>query len=116
MEVHNIACGDQHTLVLLQDGQLLSFGRNQNGQLGNGSTTDCVQARSVHSLASEHIEGCACGAEHSLCVTKSGKVYAWGWGAYGNLGTGSTEDECASLDLSPRSDVTRKHTICHPSL
>jgi alpha-tubulin suppressor-like RCC1 family protein len=94
-QVDTISCGDQHTLVLLHGGQLLSFGRNQNGQLGNGTTSDCVEARKVHGLAAECITGVACGAEHSLCLTESGKVFAWGWGAYGNLGTGSLEDEYA---------------------
>ena len=30
----------------------------------------------------------ACGAEHSLCMSKEGKVFAWGRGAGGQLGQG----------------------------
>lgn len=92
--MRRVACGDQHTLVMLHDGQLLSFGRNQNGQLGNGSTKDCPQARPIANFTSASIVDIACGAEHSLCLTDKACAYAWGWGAYGNLGTGAAEDEC----------------------
>jgi hypothetical protein len=34
----------------------------------------------------------ACGAEHSVALLASGEVYAWGWGAYGNLGDGEMVD------------------------
>jgi alpha-tubulin suppressor-like RCC1 family protein len=37
-----VACGDTHTLVVLQGGELYSFGRNQNGQLGLGTTEDAL--------------------------------------------------------------------------
>jgi Regulator of chromosome condensation (RCC1) repeat len=88
-EVTSVACGDTHTLVVLASGALLAFGRNQNGQLGNGTNTDC-----------EAVCGASCGAEHSVCVTRSGRVYAWGWGRYGNLGTGERTDQCAAPALA----------------
>ena len=93
--VKSVTCGDTHTLAVLNDGRLFSFGRNQNGQLGNGTSDDCLEARMVSNLAAETVTGAACGAEHSVCVTASGKVYSWGWGRYGNLGVGSFVDECA---------------------
>ena len=34
----------------------------------------------------------SCGAEHSMALTASGEVFAWGWGAYGNLGDGECVD------------------------
>lgn len=94
-QVASVSCGDAHTLVVLEDGKLLGFGRNQNGQIGNGTTADCFECTAVHDLQHEHVVGSSCGAEHSLCVTASGSVYAWGWGRYGNLGTNSYADECA---------------------
>lgn len=92
--VASVSCGDAHTLVVLRDGKLMGFGRNQNGQIGNGTTADCFDCVEVQNLQHERIVGSSCGAEHSLCVTEGGTVYAWGWGRYGNLGTGSENDEC----------------------
>lgn len=121
MPVASVSCGDAHTLVVLQDGRLMGFGRNQNGQIGNGTTADCFECTEVQNLQHERVFGSSCGAEHSICVTESGSVYAWcdhrsarallralaivlnrrhmcrGWGRYGNLGTGSDNDECVSV-------------------
>ena len=34
----------------------------------------------------------SCGAEHSVGLSEQGALYAWGWGAYGNLGGGERAD------------------------
>uniref|UniRef100_A0A8C4NI62 RCC1 domain containing 1 n=1 Tax=Eptatretus burgeri TaxID=7764 RepID=A0A8C4NI62_EPTBU len=36
----------------------------------------------------EDIATIACGSRHSVAITKCGKLYTWGWGAYGQLGLG----------------------------
>lgn len=51
MAVRAVACGDAHTLVVTDDGALYSFGRNQNGQLGLGTTEDAFAPRRVEALA-----------------------------------------------------------------
>lgn len=91
-KVTSVACGDTHTLVVLEGGRLMSFGRNQNGQLGNGSTNDCYEPQEVGALSAERVTRVACGAEHSACCTENGNVYSWGWGRYGNIGDGDTVD------------------------
>lgn len=96
-----VACGDTHTLVLLDQGKLLAFGRGQNGQLGLGRREDSLAPQEVTTLSGSEVVGIACGAEHSLCVTATGKAYAWGWGRYGNLGSGTNHDQCAPLSPVP---------------
>ena len=98
--VASVSCGDAHTLAVLSDGKVLAFGRNQNGQLGNGSLNDSLGPLAVQGLGDEQVVGAACGAEHSVVVTQRGRVYAFGWGRYGNLGIGTDVDECASLYTS----------------
>lgn len=105
--VSSIACGDTHTLAVMQSGALLAFGRNQNGQLGTGTQQDSLRAVPVEGLAGERVLGAACGAEHSTCVTESGKVFGWGWGRYGNLGIGTCEDACAPLPSCTQSTAVR---------
>ena len=34
--VSGLACGGGHSLVLLEDGRVMAFGRGRNGQLGSG--------------------------------------------------------------------------------
>jgi len=92
-KVSAVACGDTHTLCVVDGGRLMSFGRGVTGQLGNGSALlDCYEPREVAALKDEVVTRVACGAEHSACCTSDGKVYSWGWGRYGNIGDGDTVD------------------------
>ena len=45
-----VACGDAHTLVVTEGGELFSFGRNQNGQLGLGHSNDGPSPQRVEAL------------------------------------------------------------------
>lgn len=48
----------------------------------------------------------AAGAEHSVAITEDGDLYGWGWGRYGNLGLGDTNDrlipEKLNIDVCPQ--------------
>lgn len=92
VKIQSVSCGDTHTLVITDGGKVMSFGRNQNGQLGIGTIDDSYQPREVSSLNQEFVTAISCGAEHSICCTKEGKVFSWGWGRYGNIGDGETID------------------------
>ncbi len=39
VSAQTIAAGDDHTVSICSDSTVRSWGRNQNGQLGNGTTT-----------------------------------------------------------------------------
>mmetsp|Transcript_21218 Transcript_21218/g.63879 ORF Transcript_21218/g.63879 Transcript_21218/m.63879 type:complete len:457 (+) Transcript_21218:327-1697(+) len=86
------ACGDTHTLCMAADGALWAFGRNSNGQLGNGSTEDGTVPRRVEAMQEHRVVSISCGAEHSVVSTAAGEVFAWGWGRYGNVGDGQRQD------------------------
>jgi protein ATS1 len=58
--------------VLLDSGELLSWGRNDHSQL-------CPQRL-------PKIKAMAAGSEHVICVEESGQIIAWGWGEHGNCG------------------------------
>ena len=48
--IAKMACGDTHTLAVTDSGELYSFGRNQNGQLGLGTTSDAITPQPVEAL------------------------------------------------------------------
>ena len=79
-----------HTLALTADGQVYAWGRNTDGQLGNGrfglEEKEPIPAR-VAGLAD--IVAVSAGWDHSLALTRSGQVYAWGSRSHGQLGDGS---------------------------
>lgn len=74
----DIAASWCSVFVLLKDGSLLGFGRNDHGQLPPPDMPS--------------IEAIAAGSEHCLALTKAGIVLAWGWGEHGNCGEPTDEN------------------------
>lgn len=81
-----------HTLALTEDGQVYAWGRNTFGQLGNGRFG--VEAKELSPVRVQRVTevvAVAAGWDHSLALTREGKVYAWGSRAHGQLGDGVRE-------------------------
>ena len=55
-----------------------------------------------HATAPLFVTSVACGASHSLVVSKSGSIYAWGRGKCGRLGTGTTDDQWCPVVVQVR--------------
>ncbi|KAK4241867.1 regulator of chromosome condensation 1/beta-lactamase-inhibitor protein II [Achaetomium macrosporum] len=68
-----VGAGWGSVFVLKEDGRLLSWGRNDHGQLAGGEDLGRVRQMAV-------------GSEHALALTESGELMAWGWGEHGNCG------------------------------
>ncbi|KAH9717227.1 Ultraviolet-B receptor UVR8 [Citrus sinensis] len=92
LRVKQIACGDSHCLAVTVEGEVQSWGRNQNGQLGLGTTEDSLVPQKLQAFEGVSIKMVAAGAEHSVAVAEDGELYGWGWGRYGNLGLGDRND------------------------
>ncbi|EPS71760.1 hypothetical protein M569_02995, partial [Genlisea aurea] len=92
LKIKQIACGDSHCLAVTMNGEVQSWGRNQNGQLGLGNTEDSLVPRKIESFEGIAVKMVAAGAEHTAAVTEDGELYGWGWGRYGNLGLGDRND------------------------
>ena len=74
-----------------------AWGLNNDGQLGNGTTTTEKEAVAVKVLT-EAI-AVAGGELHSLALLKNGKVMAWGDNADGQLGNGTTTTEKEPVEV-----------------
>uniref|UniRef100_A0A6N2MSQ6 Protein kinase domain-containing protein n=1 Tax=Salix viminalis TaxID=40686 RepID=A0A6N2MSQ6_SALVM len=72
---------------------LQCWGRNQNGQLGLGTTEDSLVPQKIQAFQGVSIKLVAAAAEHTAAVTEDGELYGWGWGRYGNLGLGDRNGE-----------------------
>lgn len=91
-----VAAGWNHSLALTTDGQVYSWGQNQNGELGAetaGAYTSNVPlaVRIDGVLAGKTVIAIAAGFGHNLALTSEGKVYSWGMGGNGQLGNGTNE-------------------------
>jgi len=91
------AAGTDYSVVVLDNGQVLAWGRNFSGTLGITRPQDLgadLMARPdayaptpiVESFKAESVSA---GEQHVLAVTRDGTVFAWGDGGSGRLGIGA---------------------------
>ncbi|OYT90797.1 MAG: hypothetical protein CFE43_16660 [Burkholderiales bacterium PBB3] len=90
-----IAAGDHHNLALGSDGRVWTWGKNDKGQLGDGSTTNRTAAAPLAGLSS--VSEVAAGQSFSMALTGSGSIYGWGQNDYGQLGNGTTQNTATPL-------------------
>lgn len=80
---------NEHSLALLGSGAVMSWGGDEYGQLGIGSKVPESSAVEVKGLSKVTVTAIAAAGHHSLALLSSGKVMAWGWNAFGQLGIGT---------------------------
>ncbi len=92
-----IAAGIAYSIALKTDGTIWAWGRNDSGQLGDGTTTDRntpAQARGVGEVVSV-----SAGHRHAVVALADGTVWAWGSNQYGQLGVGGAHS-CSPRTVS----------------
>jgi len=99
--ISQIACGGNHSVVLLDSGEVFSWGESENGALGHGKLVDnCGQPRKLDTLPVDQcIVAVACGYFHTLAASQVGDTYAWGWNEYGQLGLGTRDSQAQPMLL-----------------
>lgn len=68
----DVGAGWSNVFVLKADGSVLSWGKDDHGQL---APAELPRATRI-----------AAGSEHTLALSEEGDVIAWGWGEHGNCG------------------------------
>lgn len=86
-EVTAIAAGSSHSLALRKDGTVWAWGRNVDGELGDGTNIDRHLPVEVRGL--DRVTAIAAGGERSLALRADGTVWAWGNNFLGQVGDGT---------------------------
>lgn len=88
-----ISAGASHTCAVLDDGSVSCWGRNNDGQLGNGATSTQSSPTLTNSLGTGRTAiAVSAGNRHTCAVLDNGAVSCWGHGGVGQLGNGGTSD------------------------
>eukprot|EP00903_Cladosiphon_okamuranus_P005702 g5662.t1 len=98
-KVLSVACGDWHTCVLLDDGDVKCFGKNYAGQLGYDDTEnrgddegEMGDNLDIVDLGGKKATKIAAGEEHTCAILEGGDLVCWGLGSSGQLGQGGVQN------------------------
>ncbi|MDO7847312.1 T9SS type A sorting domain-containing protein [Hymenobacter sp. M29] len=81
-----VAAGTFHSLGLRADGTLYAWGRNEYGELGNATNNGTYTANPTPTVVAGTYTQVAAGSYYSLGLRADGRLYAWGYNYYGQLG------------------------------
>lgn len=87
--ITDIAAGYSHSAAITEDGYLYTWGSNDKGQLGDGTTTSS-RVPVLIPLDGKKAVSVSAGTEFTAAITEDGSLYMWGANDRGQLGDGST--------------------------
>ena len=90
-EIASLAAGWGHTCALTTGGGVVCWGRNDHGQLGDGTKTQHLTPTAVNGLSSG-VAAISAGENNTCGRTAAGGIRCWGWNVGGQLGDGTTTD------------------------
>jgi alpha-tubulin suppressor-like RCC1 family protein len=99
-----VSAGMRHSLALLANGTVESWGSNAHGQLGDegiGSTRSPIAVENL-----KRVTAVAAGGSHSLALLSNGTVMAWGNDESGQLGNGKSVDSEVPVAVEGLTNVT----------
>jgi alpha-tubulin suppressor-like RCC1 family protein len=96
--VASVTTGLYHTCARKSDNTLWCWGVNEDGELGNGNTTD--NSRPVQVSGLSNVAAVAVGDYHTCARTTDNKLWCWGFNGSGQLGDGTTVTRITSTQVT----------------
>ncbi|KAF0853084.1 mitochondrial regulator_of_chromosome_condensation_(RCC1)_repeat- containing_protein AgRCC1_1 [Andalucia godoyi] len=87
-KVTKVAVGHQHAGAVVDSGEVFMWGKGSWGRLGLGTAYSAAEPAYVHGLKDSRVVDIALGQNHSLALTKEGRVLCWGKNEHFQLGLG----------------------------
>ena len=91
-----VSAGSGHTAAIRSDGTLWTWGLNNQGQLGLGSTTNASLPTRITGTGWAAVE---CGESHTIALKGDGTLWAWGLNSSGQLGIGNTTRQLSPIKV-----------------
>ena len=91
-----VSSGGTYTAAIKTDGTLWTWGRNNNGQLGDNTTVN--RSTPVTTFAGgTNWKQVAGGYDHASAIKTDGTLWTWGSNSVGNLGVNDTNTRCTPV-------------------
>lgn len=97
--IANIAMGYYHACAVTTAGGAKCWGKNNMGQLGDGTTVSTTSPVDVVGL-STGVASIAIGNDHTCALMISGAVKCWGNGSNGRLGDGTSVNKSSPVNVT----------------
>jgi alpha-tubulin suppressor-like RCC1 family protein len=96
----SVSAGQDFTCGVTPVRTIFCWGRNANGSLGDGTTTDRLVPVAVSKPLGVLFDSVSAGQDHACGLSTAGTVYCWGTNTFGQLGTGNTTPQTAPTLIS----------------
>ena len=105
IKIKQISAGKSHTVALDENGKVWTWGNNEYGQLGDGTTTNsgtpiCISDKTENPLNGINIVQISTEGSHTVVLDSNGKVWTWGDNWRGQLGDGTKTDSGTPICIS----------------
>jgi RHS repeat-associated protein len=98
-EVIEAAGGDETSYALESNGSVWAWGGNRYGQLGNGTSSTKYTKTPAAVPGLSNVIAIAANGSTAYALESSGKVFAWGGNAEGELGNGKTVQSDSAIEI-----------------
>ena len=104
-DVLALAAGEDHACALRSTGNILCWGNNSAGQLGDGDLTSQGLPNTVLGITQQAV-GIAAGSRHTCAVMTDGTARCWGANTFGQLGNNSFSNTTAPVVVEGLTNAT----------
>ena len=114
--IKQASCGYEHSVTLVDSGELYSWGQGEGGILGHGDLENQPKPKLVEYFTKKNLEVTKiwCGGLHNIAIAGDGDIYTWGRGDGLQLGLSQTvlnEMEDIELGFSTPIPIINDKTI-----
>ncbi|CAG0901286.1 unnamed protein product [Darwinula stevensoni] len=111
-KVADVACGSHHSMCLTDDGEVFTWGQNNCGQVGLGTTANQPAPRRISITTGKKAVAIACGQTSSIALLESGELFAWGYNGNGQLGLGNNANQHLPCKVTNLQGVFISQVVC----